>query len=398
MTSSFWQDFKINIQTSQLDYYDYAIIGGGIAGVSTAYWLFKQDPHLKIAIIEKDSLGCGASGKNAGFVTCGSTEHFIKLKDQFGLEKAVEIWKFSEKNRQLLLDHIIQEKADKLDFKVTGSCTVAANSERWQYYQAIAPVMKAQGIDVYEVNANVMHDDFGVTGFEGGIVYAGDGYIHPIKLLNEILQNTKVYVHEQTELKEVIKSSTGYVLKTSKRDIKSAKVIMTVNAYLPLVNPQFNSLIVPGRGQILLTKPLAPFVKGPCYLTKHLCYFRQLPSGELLIGGFRNLDAETEKTHNDDITDIIQSSLFDFVKKHFRMGARAEIKRQWAGIMGYSPDGQMIIGSLDKDPDLNYIAGCSGHGMGLSFHAAKTLVDSFYGKTIPPHLNIKRLNILTTNK
>lgn len=393
MTQSFWLDFKLNTETTKLQNYDYLIIGGGIAGLSTAYWLLQKDSKLKIGIVEKNKIGFGASGKNAGFVTCGSTEHFIKLKDQFGLAKATEIWKFSEDNRKLLLEHIIQDNADKVDFKSTGSCTVAANSERWAYYQEIAKTMRAQNIDVYEVNAQEMDRDFGVTGFEGGIVYAGDGYVHPIKLLGELLKKINVHIHEHTEVQSLSKNVTGFTVKTDKGEISAAKVITTVNAYLPLINPKFASLIVPGRGQILLTKPLQQFVKGPCYLTKHLCYFRQLPTGELLIGGFRNLDTETEKTHVDNITDVIQNALFDFVKGHFRLGAQAEIARQWAGIMGYSPDGQMLIGAQPEEPDLHYIAGCSGHGMGLSFNAAKTLVDGIFGHEIPEHLNIKRFQV-----
>ncbi|AZZ37926.1 FAD-dependent oxidoreductase [Bdellovibrio sp. qaytius] len=393
MTQSFWQDFKLNTNTSKLKNYDYVIVGGGIAGLSTAYWLLQKDSNLKIGIVEKNQIAFGASGRNAGFVTCGSTEHFIKLKDQFGLEKAVEIWKFSEDNRKLLQEHIIQDNADKVDFKITGSCTVAANSERWGYYKEIAKTMRAQNIDVYEVNASDMDRDYGVTGFEGGIVYAGDGYIHPVKLLGEILKKLNVYIHENTEVQSVSKSGDVFVIKTDQETLHAAQVVITVNAYLPLVNPQFSQLIVPGRGQILLTKPLPQFVKGPCYLTKHLCYFRQLPTGELLIGGFRNLSAETEKTHTDETTAIIQNALYDFVKNHFRLGAQAEIARQWSGIMGYSPDGQMIIGSLFVDPGLHYLAGCSGHGMGLSFKAAQTLVNGIYGAEIPHYLHAKRFKV-----
>lgn len=390
MTQSFWQDFQLKTQTSKFDNYDYVIVGGGIAGLSTAYWLLKKDPRLKIGIIEKTRIGYGASGRNAGFVTCGSTEHFIKLKDQFGLDKAVEIWKFSEDNRKLLQSEIIQDNADKVDFKITGSCTVAANSERWAYYQEIAKTMRAQNIDVFEVNASDMDRDYGVTGFEGGIVYSGDGYIHPLKLINEILNKVNIHIHENSEVKNIKPKDNGVVIRTDNEELQAAKVIITVNAYLPLVNKCFDSLIVPGRGQILLTKPLPQFVKGPCYLTKHLCYFRQLPTGELLIGGFRNLATDVEKTYADETTDIIQQALFNFVKSHFRLGQQAEIARQWAGIMGYSLDGQLLIGSITSQPNIHYLAGCSGHGMGLSFKAAHTLVDSLYGVEIPQHLDINR--------
>ena len=393
MTQSFWQDFKLKTETTKLQNYDYVIIGGGIAGLSAAYWLLQKDSNLKIGVIEKNKIGFGASGRNAGFVTCGSTEHFIKLKDHFGLDKATEIWKFSEDNRKLLQEHIIQDNADKVDFKITGSCTVAANSERWAYYQEIAKVMRAQNIDVYEARSQEMEHDFGVVGFLGGFLYWGVCFFDTVNFIIPFFNKINVHIHEQTEVQSVSKSSKGFTIKTNQGEISAAKVITTVNAYLPLVNPKFASLIVPGRGQILLTKPLQQFVKGPCYLTKHLCYFRQLPTGELLIGGFRNLDTENEKTHADNITDIIQKALFDFVKDHFRFGAQAEIARQWSGIMGYSPDGQMLIGAESEEPDLHYIAGCSGHGMGLSFNAAKTLVDAIYGQAIPSHLDIKRFEV-----
>ena len=57
MTISYWLDESANSKKT----FDIVIIGAGIAGLSTAYWLEKKDPQLKIAIIEKHSLGFGAS-------------------------------------------------------------------------------------------------------------------------------------------------------------------------------------------------------------------------------------------------------------------------------------------------------------------------------------------------
>lgn len=157
--------------------------------------------------------------------------------------------------------------------------------------------------------------------------------------------------------------------------------------------PEFARLIVPGRGQILVTEPLPSFVKGPCYLTKHLCYFRQLPSGHLLIGGFRNLAVQEEATYLDQTTDLIQGALADFVKNYFKHGPTVKAAYRWSGVMGFSPDGQMILGSPEEQPNLHLMAGCSGHGMGLSFHASKVLVDSLGGKPIPSRLNLQRFSL-----
>ncbi|MGZ3794705.1 MAG: NAD(P)/FAD-dependent oxidoreductase, partial [Bdellovibrio sp.] len=97
MTVSFWMDKNRNKKISA----DVVIVGGGIAGLSTAFWLNKEDPNLKIVVVEKSQLGDGATGRNAGFITCGSVEHFNRLVGKHGSAEANEIWKFSEDNLQL---------------------------------------------------------------------------------------------------------------------------------------------------------------------------------------------------------------------------------------------------------------------------------------------------------
>ncbi|MBC7370329.1 MAG: FAD-binding oxidoreductase, partial [Bdellovibrionaceae bacterium] len=71
MSISYWLDQSGQTNGTSKKTYDFVIVGGGIAGLSTAYWLQKENPKLKIALIEKDRIGFGASGRNAGFVTCG---------------------------------------------------------------------------------------------------------------------------------------------------------------------------------------------------------------------------------------------------------------------------------------------------------------------------------------
>ena len=389
MSTSYWLDQSQLSSVSQRNY-EFLVVGGGVAGLSAAYWLQREKPGARIAVLEKNQLGSGASGRNAGFVTCGSTEHFIKLQDQFGLEKALEIWKFSEKNRSLVLEHIIEDQGSAVDFKNTGSCTVAPNAESWEKYKKVASTMRKNDIDIYEVGPNDLEKDYGIHGFEGGIHYAGDGYVHPIKLLQRLRNKLNIALHENTEVFALEDQKTHQIVKTDKGIFRAEKVLITLNAYLPLVLRNFSDVVTPGRGQVLLTEPLPNFVRGPCYLTKHLCYFRQLPTGHLLVGGFRNLATDVEKTYSDETTPLIQEALLNFVKNHFKYGANAKAAYQWSGIMGFTPDGQMLIGELPDNTNVHIMAGCSGHGMGLSFHAAKTLVDGIFGRDIPSHLQIRR--------
>ncbi len=387
MSISKWLD---QTQKNISQHFDVLIVGGGIAGLSTAHWLLKKSPQMRVGLIERHRLGFGASGRNAGFVTCGSTEHFLKLEKDFGIQKALEIWKFSEENHRLLKEEIIQDHSSLLDYRQTGSCTVAPDDNQWTNYQAAGTRMRQAGLDVSSVTTQEMERDYGVKGFVGGIHFAGDGYIDPIKLLNLMRSHLKISVFEGTEVMRIQQEPDHELVQTDRGLFRAEKVILALNAYLPLLDSQFAKWIAPGRGQILMTEPLPAFVKGPCYLTKHLCYFRQLPTGHLLIGGFRNLDRQAEETYTDQTTDLIQSALLKFVREHFTQGQHAKVAYQWSGIMGFSPDGQMLIGNLPNRPNVQVMAGCSGHGMGLSFHAAKILVDSLSGANIPAHLNLER--------
>ncbi len=131
-------------------------------------------------------------------------------------------------------------------------------------------------------------------------------------------------------------------------------------------------------------------MEGPCYANFVLDYFRQVPSGELIIGGFRQLQKDTELGFSDQISDIIQNALENFILHHIPKARNAKITHRWTGVMGFSVDGQPMIGSLPEDPQIYFVGGFTAHGLGLAFHCAKSLVDSMFARPIEPFLTAKR--------
>src|SRR5258708_2420291 len=114
MSTSFWLD-RTHKTTKRN--FDVVIVGAGLSGISTAYWLGQEDPSLKIAILEKGRLGYGASGRNAGFITCGSVEHFNRMISKHGQDEALEIWRFSENNLKLIEERIIGGQSTAIQFE-----------------------------------------------------------------------------------------------------------------------------------------------------------------------------------------------------------------------------------------------------------------------------------------
>ena len=388
MSTPYWLDRS---PQQQKQTYDVVIIGGGISGLSTAYWLHQEDPNLRVALLEKNSLGSGATGRNAGFITCGSVEHFNRMVSKHGEQQALEIWRFAEENMNLLKNHIIEGDGSQVEFAQRGAYSLAAEETEFKELKQVSDIMKKHNIPVEVYGADEVLKNVGAMGFVGGIKYCRDGEVHPWKLAQWIAKKCHADCFEQTEAFQVLDNGDGTrVVKTSKGDFEAPLVVFCLNGYSNLMSDYFKDKIYPTRGQMLMMEPMEMFMDGPCYANFYLDYFRQMPTGELLIGGFRQLEKETEVGYSDHITDSIQEALHDLVRKHLPKLQDKKVTHRWAGIMGFSQDGEPLIGSLPNDSQTFFCGGYTGHGIGLAFHASQKLVDLIFGRSIPDWLSSRR--------
>lgn len=388
MSTSFWLDRSREKPTKS---YDVVILGAGISGLSTAFWLNQEDPSLKIAIVEKNRLGFGASGRNAGFITCGSVEHFGRMMHKHGKDEALQIWRFSEKNLSLLKEHIIQDRSQEIHLNDKGTFSLAATPAEYEELKHNAMLMRENDINIEFIEQNDILKRVGASNFVGGIKYLDDASVNPTKLLQLMREKISVDLHEQTECYAIGEADGGtrHVL-TDNGTFEAQIVIMCLNGYSPSIHPYFKDKIFPTRGQILVMETVPKFMEGPCYANFYLDYFRQLETGEMLIGGFRQLEKETETGYSDHITDVIQNALYSFIQEHLPALKEKKTLYQWGGVMGFSRDGQPLVGSLPEDNQIFFIGGYTGHGLGLAFHGTKCLVDSIFGRDIPKFLSARR--------
>jgi gamma-glutamylputrescine oxidase len=149
-------------------------------------------------------------------------------------------------------------------------------------------------------------------------------------------------------------------------------VILATNAYTPQLLPQV--AIQPRRAQMLASEPKAArLCEQPTYSHFGYRYWRQLATGEILIGGWRDTAYDTEVGYDERPTEPIQSHLEAKLRD---MGADGEVTHRWAGTMGFTESGLPLVGPVDRMPNVYICAGYNGHGMGFAFMSAKRLVAS----------------------
>src|SRR5216110_64477 len=77
---------------------DVAIVGAGIAGIATAYFLAKAG--VRPMVLEARGVAEAASGRNAGFLLAGVAENFVAATRRYGEDRALRIWRFTRHNQE----------------------------------------------------------------------------------------------------------------------------------------------------------------------------------------------------------------------------------------------------------------------------------------------------------
>src|SRR6516162_9851306 len=77
-----------------------AVIGAGITGTATALWLARAG--IPVRVLEARSIAAGASGRNGGFISYGTTALYTNITQRYGREQARRLWTFTAQNHELI--------------------------------------------------------------------------------------------------------------------------------------------------------------------------------------------------------------------------------------------------------------------------------------------------------
>src|SRR5690606_34009836 len=105
--------------------------------------------------------------------------------------------------------------------------------------------------------------------------------------------------------------------------------------------------------------------------------------GRLLIGGGRKQNKPLEHDTTDDrVTDPVQRVLDAYLRAKFP-DVEEPVERRWAGIMGFTPDGLPLVGTLPGKPNVGFAVGFNGHGLALGAGVAERAVDMLLNRADP---------------
>jgi glycine/D-amino acid oxidase-like deaminating enzyme len=368
------------------------IIGGGIAGASTACHLAQYG--RQVTLLERGEIASEASGVNAGaigalgwgnapnlesYLTMGSLEIFKTLQVELGYD---------------------------IEFRRSGCLQAIQTEAEYAYIQKRVTALRSQGYTVDLLSTSE------AQALEPGISPALLGCLYiPLRAQADPQKATRALAtaaersgarilldHEVTSIQPC--DDETYQVETAHGSCRAATLVIAAGAWCGGIGAMLGLRIpiVPVRGQMWASAALPPRVfqtisaaesslqwhttpgnddKTPPHLThlgeqrvtRHL-YGRQRRNGEIIFGGDRQLAGyyTTPDPAGIEVNQQHAAEVLPFLRQ-------LSVQRTWAGLMPFPLDGAPLIGKISQHPSLYIVSGLASSGFGRGPMAGKLLAD-----------------------
>ena len=332
---------------------DVVVIGGGIAGISLLWQLERR--RISTVLVERQHIAWGASGRNAGFLLAGVASSYAEAVQTYGREKAREVWEITNENHDRMIE-----------------ATRGQDVRHRRLGTAILPGDEEERALLIESEQLLQEDGFQARWDGDRLVNPRDGECDPAAIVGALARQARPgAIREGVGVTELDSRRHGVIVTAGHAVCEAGVVVVATNAYTPQLVPSVK--IQPTRAQMLATAPESrDLIDVPVYSHYGFRYWRQLRTGEVLVGGWRDTSPETEKTYDEEPTAGIQPHLEAAARA---LGAKAEVTHRWAGTMGFTESGLPLAGPLEGMPNVYICAGFTGHGMGFAFMTAKKVAE-----------------------
>lgn len=354
---------------------DYAIIGGGIVGLSTAWGLLKRG--FRVTILDGDDGSFRASRGNFGLVWVQSKGMNQPRYAQWS-QQAAAAWAG-------LAAELHDATGYDLGLEQKGGYDLHFSEESLEATVARYETLKEKlgGDYPYEVlGHNALRREEPAIGPKvvGAILHHQDGHVNPLKLFRALADDVRrlggVILNNKTVV-NVEKSDLFRVSCADGTDVRAEKVILSAGLGAITLGPKlgFKAPIRPQRGQVMITEKLPKLINRPSLIA------RQVDEGGIQIG------ATNEEVGLDDhVTQPGLSGLAAEAIAAFPALAKAQMVRSWGALRILSPDGLPIYQQSAEMPGA-YLVTCHS-GVTLAAAHARFLPDWLEGTDVAPNLEV----------
>ncbi len=371
---------------------DIAIVGAGLSGLWTAHHLHQLDPALRIAILEREVVGFGASGRNGGWLMAAPPADPRVWERRFGLDQV--------RRAQGLLIEAVDEIAQELArleidarLRLGGSISIARSpAEVARLEDRRAAQVRAGWPDAQLSwrSGEEIAEQIGATGVQRALAVQACGTLDPARLVHGLAGQVVRAGVQLFEHSPVTRIEPGAV-HTPDAIVRAERIVVATEAFTVEL-PGESRRYLPLASTIVSTEPLAPAVREALPWrdgeavgdARHLFFYAQLTHDHRLVLGGRGapyrLGSAVE--HAGLADPVTTRRLEQTIAEVWPQVAGTPIAHRWSGSIAVPRDWCATCG-VDASTGIAWIGGYAGHGVAASYVLARSLAPLLCGASDP---------------
>ncbi|BDU08988.1 FAD-binding oxidoreductase [Nocardia cyriacigeorgica] len=371
---------------------DLAIVGGGLAGLATAYYASIARPDMTIVVLEAGFVGAGATGRSTGIVSPGLSIPLPRLRRRIGDARTLAAFDASQHGVRLLRELIKSEHIDCDARDEPHTLTVLTGRQRARM-NAHLRVLAELGRPVRRLTGTELIAAAG-HGYAAGFSYDDAMVIDPYRLLAGLVATLRargVMVYENSRVQSVDCAGRAPKLTTASGVVTARRVLYTVDGYADRLNPMRTS-VVALRTHLLATEPLSDAqVAGLGWTGRggiidqrnFFNYYRMTADRRLVFGGGPALVPTGKPAVDDARSAAVQRRIDHELLQRFPSLAEVEVAARWSGLTASSTDRLPVVGPVPGQDGCFYAGAWCGHGFAMSVDTAWRFAETLTGGPQP---------------
>ena len=381
---------------------DVAVIGAGFTGLSAARTLAKRG--AKVAVLESETIGWGASSRNGGMVLTGMKLGVNHLISRYGRELTQRMYAASLATIDCV-EQIVREEGIDCDFSRCGHLEVACKQKHFDDYARQAEVIAREFQHTLRVvERQDLRAEIGSSIYFGGMVDEVSAGCNPARYvagLGSAAIEAGAEVFEHTRVQSVQRDSRqgegGWQLATARGPLWAHEVFVATSGYTGRATPALQKKLIPIGSFIITTEvlpeklaqDLSPRNRMIYDSKNYLYYYRLTPDRRMLFGGRAAFFPENDQTVHRS-ADILRRGMIDV----YPQLSDAKIDYVWGGTLDFAFDIMPHAGRLDG---MYYAVGYAGHGVAMATYQGQKVAELMAAEQMPDHLQARRVEDMPEN-
>ncbi len=357
---------------------DICIIGGGYTGLSAALAL--AEAGAQPTLIEAETVGFGASGRNGGQIHTGLNKSQAALEKWLGPLHAHDLWSLTEESKRLVRETIARHA---IDCGLRDGLVIAAHNSRSLRDLEAETAHLSQHYrysDARMMDAEETAEQLGSRAYPGARLDLGGGHLHPLDYargLATAADEAGASIWEHSRALALEEDAKAVTIRCGGGTVTADKVLLACDAFSGTIAPKLERYIGYVESFITATEPLPPHLSEtvlPCGAavadTRHvLDYYRKSRDGRMLYAG-----RESYFSVPKDIASLVRPRMLST----FPQLKDVAIEYAWSGTVGITATRLPHLGNLSER--IFFAHGYSGQGVALAGLGGKLMAEAATGK------------------